>query len=94
MANAHTNGLSYSLRVMDWLNNAMQNAKHAFWVLDDVSGSLMPVKVVFSSVSFHLFYLHLFYLHLFYLHLHLHLVYLHHFLPRLPPPLLPPVNGL
>jgi hypothetical protein len=29
-ANAHTIGLSYSLRVIDWLNNAMQNSKHAF----------------------------------------------------------------
>ena len=29
-ANAHTNALSYSLRLMDWFNNSMQKSKHAF----------------------------------------------------------------
>ena len=29
-ANAHTNRLSYSLRVIVWLNNAIENSKHAF----------------------------------------------------------------
>jgi hypothetical protein len=39
-ANAHTNRLSYSLRVMDWFNNATQNSKHAFWIRDNFLGSM------------------------------------------------------
>ena len=45
-ANAHTNGLSYSLRVIDWFNNAMQNAKHAFWSLDNFVGPTMALAAV------------------------------------------------
>jgi hypothetical protein len=40
-ANAHTNRLSYSLRVMRWSSNAMQNFKHAFYILDKAS-ALLP----------------------------------------------------
>jgi hypothetical protein len=36
-ASAHTNGLSYYLRVMRWSSNAMQNLKDAFWMLDNCS---------------------------------------------------------
>jgi hypothetical protein len=51
-ANAYTNRLLYSLRVIDWLNNAMQNSKHAFWIVNNACGLQMALAVVFgSSVS-------------------------------------------
>jgi hypothetical protein len=34
-ASAHTSGLLYSLRVMRWSSNAMQNLKQALWILDN-----------------------------------------------------------
>jgi hypothetical protein len=42
-ASAHTNGLSYSQRVMRWSSNAMQNSRHAFWSLLNFFGLALAV---------------------------------------------------
>ena len=50
-ASAHTNGLSYSRRVMRWSSNAMQNSRHAFWILDNFSGLALAVGSDADSVA-------------------------------------------